>query len=839
MQTVSRLITHFIPTSYDLSLNIQRVDRKFSGAVTITGTSVDGKILLHAKGLNIQSVTINGKQASYASGINDEVELDHPELDAGEYVVVIDYTGVIDDQLHGLYPSYFTHEGVKKELLMTQFESHYAREMLPCVDEPEAKATFDVAVTTETGITVLGNMPVKSQTIENNTLVTTFDTTPRMSTYLLAIVMGELHSKTASTKSDVEVSVWATPAQTPESLDFALDHAVKTIEYFEDYFGTPYPLPKSDQVAVPDFSSGAMENWGLVTYRETALIVDPTTTSLSSKQYVATVIAHELSHQWFGNLVTMRWWNNLWLNESFANFMEYVAVDALHPDWNVWLDVASYEALMAYRRDAIDGVQPVQTDVRHPDEISTIFDGAIVYAKGGRLMNMMREYVGDEAFRAGLKRYFTDHAYGNTSETDLWEALSKSSGKDVGVLMDAWIKQSGFPVVSVSQIDTKLTLRQKQFFVGPSKATNKLWPIPLGANDISIPELMNESAVTIDHTVTGTLLLNSRNTAHFITNYDEKLRGGIIAAIRNGELSEMTRIQFANEQALLARGEVLSNASLVGLLQAYGDEDSEKVWTALAATIGELKKFVETDPDSEQRLRDFVGKIAAKQYTRLGWHTVDGEPEDDTKLRATIIGCMLYSEKPEVLESAKRLYDESPIESIDPELRPLILGTVMRHFETDEIVSTLSQIYRDSPLADLRDDIASALTSTRSELTIQHFIDKLKDTQFIRTQDTLRWYIYLLQNREGRESAWRWLQDNWSWIVENFGSDKSYDYFVRYSAGILSTRVHFDAFRTFFTPMQEEPALKRTIEMGLIDLEGRVGLIERDGAAVRKELANL
>lgn len=811
----------------------------FSGIVTITGTSADGKILLHAKDLDIQSVTINGKQASYASGVNDEIELDHPELDAGEHIVVIEYSGDINDQLHGLYPCYFTHDGAKKELLMTQFESHYAREMFPCVDEPEAKATFDVTVTTETGITVLGNTPVKSQAEKDGRLVTAFETTPRMSTYLLALVMGELHRKTARTAGDVEVSVWATPAQTPESLDFALDHAVKTIEYFENYFDVPYPLPKSDQVAVPDFSSGAMENWGLVTYRETALIADPATTSLSSKQYIATVVAHELSHQWFGNLVTMKWWNNLWLNESFANFMEYVAIDALHPDWNVWLDVASYEALMAYRRDAIDGVQPVQTDVHHPDEISTIFDGAIVYAKGGRLMNMMREYVGDKAFRAGLKNYFTEHAYGNTSETDLWDALSASSGKDVGALMNAWITQSGFPVVSASAENSKLTLRQKQFFVGPPKATNKLWPIPLGANDPSLPELMSESAVTIDRTSTDTLLLNAKNTAHFITNYDDTLRASIITAIQNGELTEMTRIQFANEQALLARGEVLSNASLVPLLQAYQNESSEKVWTALAATIGELKKFVETDPESEQRLRDFVGKLAEKQYERLGWHAKDGESEDDTKLRATIIGCMLYSERPEVLETAKSLYEATPVESLDPELRPLILSTVVRHFETSEIVTKFSQLYTDSPLADLRDDIASALTRTRVAGTIQHFIGKLTDTQFIRTQDTLRWYIYLLQNREAREDAWKWLQTNWGWIVETFGSDKSYDYFVRYSATTLFTREHLATYRDFFTPKLDQPALKRTIEMGLVDLEGRVGLIERDGPAVRQALADL
>ncbi|MCA9340722.1 MAG: aminopeptidase, partial [Candidatus Saccharibacteria bacterium] len=400
------------------------------------------------------------------------------------------------DQMHGIYPCYFEHDGVKKELIATQFESHYAREAFPCIDEPGAKARFNIQLTTKPDQTVLSNMPIDEQSVVEDKLVTRFKTTPRMSTYLVAFVVGELHRKTSRTTSGVEVNVWATPAQTAESLDFALDTAVKVIEFYDDYFGTAYPLPKSDHVALPDFTVGAMENWGLITYREIALLADPKIVSVSGRHYIATVIAHELAHQWFGNLVTMAWWNDLWLNESFATLMEYIAVDAIHPEWNIWLDFISNESIAALRRDSIQGVQSVQVDVNHPDEISTLFDGAIVYAKGARLLRMIQYYIGDESFRAGLKHYFGEHAYKNTVGNDLWVQLSDASGKDIAAIMNAWISQSGYPVVSVTRDGDSVTISQQQFFVGPHEPSEKLWPIPLNASIDSAPNLFDTRSAT-------------------------------------------------------------------------------------------------------------------------------------------------------------------------------------------------------------------------------------------------------------------------------------------------------------------------------------------------------
>jgi aminopeptidase N len=841
MKTVSRLIQQFIPDHYQLSLTLDRTHRTFNGVSTIYGVAVNDatSIVVHAKDLSIESVVIDGKMAEYSAGENDELTIVHPDMKNGKHTIVIAFNGTITDAMHGLYPCYYDHEGVKKELLATQFESHHAREVFPCIDEPEAKATFDVTLTTERDVTVLGNMPVKQQSIQNNLLVTSFDTTPRMSTYLLAWVTGELHRKTAVTKSGVEVNIWATPAQPASSLDFALDIATQTIDFFDEYFDTKYPLPKSDHVALPDFSSGAMENWGLITYREIALLADPATSSIDSKHYIAEVIAHELSHQWFGNLVTMEWWNNLWLNESFATLMAYIAVDHLHPEWQTWLEFSTAESIMALRRDAIDGVQPVQVDVNHPDEISTLFDGAIVYAKGARLLRMLQQYIGHDSFQAGLKSYFAKHAYKNTIGEDLWQELSAASGKDIAYFMNTWITQAGYPVVSASQTANTVTLTQRQFFVGPHTLSDKLWPIPLNSSCSEMPEVFDTQEITITRTHTTPLRFNVGDTAHFITHYDISLLQRLIDELQNGTLSPLDRLQLLNEQTLLARGGIITSAELLPLLSAYANEETESVWDIISMTIGELKKFVEDDEVSEKQLRAFSARLAKNQYERLGWIAKENELESDTKMRPTIIGLMIYGEDNDAINTAVTTYRSMQTEDLNPELRGLIISATVRHSGDDSVIDDLLDLYKSTSSADLQQDIACGITSTKNSRRISTNLNLIKNESIVRPQDAARWFVWTIRGREGRSIAWQWLQDNWSWVVKTFSGDKSYDDFPRYAASSLVTRTQLEEYRAFFGPMQDIAALSRVITMGISEIEGRVELIERDAPAVRDTLAKL
>ena len=839
MTSVTRLTDSFLPDNYDLTLELNGAERSFTGKVTISGTVQDAAthIGLHAKDLTITTVSVDDTVATFSEGRDDELLITSERIASGTHTVKVEFSGAITDAMHGLYPCYYEHSGVKKELFATQFESHHAREVFPCIDEPAAKATFDLQLITNTDQTVLSNMPITAQSLtDNGRQLTTFEPSPRMSTYLLAFVVGELQKKSAHTKDGTEVNVWSTPAHPTATLDFALDIATRTIEFYNEYFDTPYPLAKSDHVALPDFTVGAMENWGLITYRETALLADPKLTDIDSRHHIALVIAHELAHQWFGNLVTMEWWNDLWLNESFANLMEYVAIDALHPEWNIWLDYVTSESIMALRRDSIDGVQSVQVDVNHPDEIHTLFDGAIVYAKGGRLLRMIQQYVGHDAFRAGLKAYFAKHAYGNTVGDDLWDALEAASGKQIKHIMNTWISQPGYPVLTLSRDGDQLTLTQQQFFVGPHQPSNRLWPLPLNATSDALPSLMTEESLTV--TTNDPVQLNLEDGAHFITHYDKLSFDTLIEKVRDGSLDPIGRVQLLDEATLLARGGIMESADLLPLLEAYERETLEPVWSIVSVGLAELRKFVEGNDEAEQKLRELSATMAATEYKRLGWDQKPGEPEEDTKLRSLMISLSLYGEVPDALAKAKELYDTVALIELDAELRALVISSVARHGDA-KTVDDIMAVYKATQSIDLREAICIGVTSTRIPEKIIELLDGMKDPSIVRPQDVFRWFVYLVRGRDSREIAWQWLRDNWDWIEKTFAGDKSYDDFPRYSATGLVTQKQLQEYKDFFGPMTAKPALARTITMGISEIEGRIELIERDKAAVQAALLAL
>lgn len=833
MTKVPRLLDTFTPNHYNLTLDLTHAEEKeFSGTVIISGDSTSESISLHSKGLTIQSATIDNQPAEVSFGEFDELRLSQPNLENGNHTIHINFSGNITDAMHGLYPCYFTHDSVKKQLFATQFESHHAREVFPCVDEPAAKAEYDLTLITRPGITVLGNMPVKHQEENDNSLTTAFEKTPRMSSYLLAFVIGELHKKTARTKSGVEVNVWATPAQNENTLDFALDIATRSIDFYDEYFGVKYPLPKSDHVALPDFSSGAMENWGLITYRESCLLADPELTPESSRRFIATVIAHELSHQWFGNLVTMNWWNDLWLNESFANMMEYVAIDALQPDWHMWEDFATNEVTAALRRDSLDGVQSVQADVNHPDEISTLFDPAIVYAKGGRLLVMVRKLIGEEAFRAGLKSYFEKFAYKNTVGNDLWQELESASGQPIVNLMNTWISQPGLPVVSVSNSHDAATLSQERFFIGEHQPSDVLWPIPLFANQPLDVKILNQKETTIS--IEKPLQLNCGLSAHFVTKYDESSREYLLKNIT--KLPTLDKICILQDATILARAGFENSASLLPLALSLKTETNEKVFGMAASALSELRKFVDDNDTARDSLKKISGEFARATFEELGWDEKAGESDDDRERRTTALGLMMYSEDKEVLNEAKTRFDNNKLEDLPTEIRALIISANVRHFETPEMIENLFATYKNTPSNDLQNDIAIGLTSTKNPETAEKILANIKDSNIIRPQDASRWFVYLIRTRESRQIAWNWLKENWAWVEGTFGEDKSYDDFIRYAATALLTPNELDDFRQFFEPMMDIPALARTIKLGITEISARVELIERDKADVLSAL---
>lgn len=846
MKIVEHFIEKFVPENYNIFFDINRTEKSFSGNVAITGEALDNVISFHQKDLTIASVLLDNQNLDFkVDNQQESLSIDLPET--GTITLVIEFSGKITDNMTGIYPSYYTVDGMKKEVISTQFESHFAREAFPCVDEPEAKATFDLSIKFDQAADeiVLSNMPEVDAERRKETGLWTFDTTPRMSSYLLAFALGDLQGKTASSKNGTEVGVFSTKAHNPKTLDFALDIAVRVIDFYEDYFGVRYPIPLSYHVALPDFSAGAMENWGLVTYREVYLLVDENST-VKSRQNVALVVAHELAHQWFGNLVTMKWWDDLWLNESFANMMEYVSIDAIEPSWNIFEDFQTTGVPLALQRDATDGVQSVHVAVNHPDEINTLFDPAIVYAKGSRLMHMLRRWLGDDDFRAGLKIYFEKYQYSNTIGHDLWDALSEASGKDVAAFMDAWLEQPGYPVVTAEVVDDTLVLSQKQFFIGEGQDQNRIWPIPLNTNWTGLPETLTEERLAIPNFSQlaaqneGALRLNTANTAHYITNY----KGQLLKAVLNQltELDTTSKLQVVQERRLLAESGEIPYAELIPLLTKLTDETSYLVSEAIAQVVDGLDMFMDEGSEAQAEFKALVNRLMQKNYDRLGFEPQVGESDEDEMVRQKAISLMLYADNADAVAKAEEIFDahKENIESIPASIRLSVLANQVKHAETEELVSLYLDCYVNTNDGNFRRQLAAALSNTKEKATVERILGELKNKDVVKPQDlAMSWYRPFLNKDFSQGAFWNWACENWDWITSALGGDMSFDKFVIYPANTFKTPERLEEYKAFFEPQLDDMAISRNITMGIKEISARINLINTSKAAVESALAEL
>ncbi|XEO94175.1 M1 family metallopeptidase [Latilactobacillus sakei] len=840
MAELMRFYQSFQPEHYQVFLDINRAQKRFSGRTTITGMAKEAVVLIHQNGLVIETVSVAGQSVPFTVD-NDanalKVEVGQP----GEVTLVISYTATLTDSMMGIYPSYYEVDGVKKELIGTQFETNFARQAFPCVDEPEAKATFDLAIKFDEhdGETILSNMPEK-EVIDG---VHHFETTVRMSTYLVAFAFGELQGAQTQTKSGVQVGVFATKAHQANELDFALDIAKRSIEFFEDFYQTPYPLPHSWQLALPDFSAGAMENWGLVTYREAYLLLDSDNTALTTKHRVATVIAHELAHQWFGDLVTMQWWDDLWLNESFANMMEYVAIDALEPDWHIWESFQTSEAPAALQRDATDGVQSVHVQVKNPAEIDALFDSAIVYAKGARMLVMVRALIGDAALRAGLKAYFAAHQFGNATGADLWAALGKAANLDVGAIMNSWLEQPGYPVVTAKVVDGQLTLSQQQFFIGEGQEVGRQWQIPLKSNYAAAPLLMTDRELVLGdyaqlRAANGQpFRLNVGNESHFIVNYDQTLFDDILKD--SAEMTPIAQLQLLQDLRLLAEGRQINYADVVPVLAPFAKSDSNVVAEALYTVAGNLKKFVTAGETSEQHLRAFFDQLSSAQVARLGWTIQPTDTNDDQLMRPTVLSAALYAKNQAAIDAAHTLFqaNQDQLATLPAAIRVLVLMNEVQNFGNAALYSQLLKAYRQTSDASYKNDLSAALTRTTDPELITTLISKFEDAGTIKPQDLRAWFRGLLANDASQQATWDWIRNDWQWLEETVGGDMEFTTYITSIAAVFKTPERLAEFKAFFEPKLDTPGLTREITMDMKVIESRVALIESEKEKVNAAIA--
>ena len=840
MTEVKRFYETFHPEHYDIYLDISREKKIFHGKTVVIGEAQEELVKLNQKYLKITSVRVDQKKADFNYNDKDEV-INIEAGKVGKMKIEVDFEGKLTDTMMGIYPSYYEVDGEKKQLIGTQFETTFARQAFPCVDEPEAKATFALAIKFDEkpGESIISNQP--EEKFKDG--VHYFKPTLRMSSYLVAFVFGDMQKKLTRTKSGVEIGVFATRAHQAKELDFALDIAKRSIEFFEDFYETPYPLEHSYQVALPDFSAGAMENWGCVTYREAYLLLDPDNTSLEMKQLVATVIAHELAHQWFGDLVTMKWWDNLWLNESFANMMEYVAIDALEPNWKIWEMFQTSEVPAALQRDATDGVQSVHVMVNDPAEIDALFDSAIVYAKGSRMLVMVRALLGDEALRKGLKNYFAAHKYGNATGDDLWKALGEASGLDIGAIMHSWLEQPGYPVVNAKVEDGKLVLTQKQFFIGEGKEVGRKWQIPLNSNYAAVPKIMKDEKLVVgdyadliaDNGVP--FRLNVGNNSDFIVKYDKTLLDDILNHI--DELDAVDKLQLLQDFRLLAEGGHMSYADIVPLLPKFADSTSPIVNNALYRIMTTLRNFVTPDSKEEKDLKKLYNLLSEKQVKRLGLLPKAGESNDDNLTRPYVVAASLYTGNDETINGLHTIYSENSdnLEGISADIRSAVLVNEVKNFGNMTLFDKLLKKYQETSDASLKQDLCAGITSTKMPEIIDAIVDDFENSEIIKPQDLRAWYRNVLANPFGQEQAWNWIRLEWPWLEATVGGDMEFATFITVTANIFHTEERLNQFQDFFEPKINTPGLTREIKMDTKVIETKVNLVKKEQSAVNAAIA--
>jgi aminopeptidase N len=833
---VSRLFDQFQPQNYDLLLEVDSLTLTFKGTVVIRGKKVgrpSSRLTFHQKDLNITAASIlkHGKKAAEAiplSRINQQKTFDEVRLHTasllypGDYSITLEFNGVATKAMHGIYPCFYKHEDTDKRLIATQFESHHAREAFPCIDEPEAKATIDLSLITPLKETVLANTPIKKQEIRNKKLFTSFETTPVMSVYLLAFVYGELHCVTGDTRDGVKVSSWSTIAQPKDHLRYANEEAIKALEFFIDYFQTPFPLPKIDQVALPDFEALAMENWGLITFREVGLLADPKNRSLSGEQLITLVVAHELSHQWFGDLVTMKWWDDLWLNESFASIMENIAPDQMHPDWHQWEEFATSRVISCSHRDIYKDVQSVGVDVHHPDDISTLFDPAIVYAKGARLISMLFEFVGEDNFRSGLEHYFKKHEYANSTRHDLWEALGSVSHANIDKLMTPWISQPGQPLLRVKRDGNKLKLSQKRFLMDGDDTTS-IWPIPLLTDQDLKLKMLDKQQAEIEYAGANTPIFNINGSGHYIVSYeDQNARDYVIEQVKSQSVSSISRITIMNDMFLLSRANEFKLEDLLKLIEKCPQEPRDAVWTMFMRIVGQAQTLTDGDEQVEVSIKRYKQSLAKYWYDKLGWDDKHDDNPNTKHLRSTALSLSLAGENTDAISKALQLFSSAKnVEALPAEQRAMLITTAVRHGKP-EAIEKLMKEYVESPSPDVQQSIASALCSTKNNDVAKQIIKwGLSKNGVVRQQDYDHWFAYLMRNHYTRELAWEWFTSSWDRLIDMFSGGKHMEYFIWYSAGPLSTREWQSKFESFFKPKINIPGLKRNINIAFSEIDSR------------------
>ena len=886
-----RLSKKIVPIKYDIRLRPDLENFTFSGIETITLNILKKtKVLtLHCKEIEIDTASIvlkNEKKFATKITYNKKREtatfLFPKSITIGKTKLTLVFRGILNDKMRGFYRSKYHLGGKEHHMATTQFEATDARRAFPCFDEPAQKAIFHISlIVPKNKIAISNTLPVSVREHEAGHDIVKFFPTPKMSTYLLAFIVGDfeyLESKTrrrqsygGQAKNGTRVRVYTTPGKKHQA-KFALDCAVKILEFYEKYFDITYPLLVLDMVAIPDLASGAMENWGAVTYRESALLVDAKHSSISNKQWVALVIAHELAHQWFGNLVTMEWWTHLWLNEGFASYISYLAVDKLFPKWDIWTQFSTNDLGVALRLDALFNTHPIEVEVHHPSEIGEIFD-AVSYSKGASIIRMLADYLGEKDFRDGLRYYLKKHSYKNTETLHLWQAFEKVSlghsrtgeaKKPVAKIMHNWTSKPGYPFVKANIKNNQLFLSQERFFASPiSKKKSKdprqggasktIWQVPISIQNknktqkhflsrLSQAVEPRRSDFSAEKYATAKKVVSSENwlkinfgeAGFYRTAYSKELLERLVKPVQNKILSPRDRLGIIRDLFALAEAGVIPTTDALEFLKAYKKEDNYTVWLELAMGLARLEQLLARRSLGEVGLQKLTLALFSPVAKRLGWSKRKNEIHTDTLLRSLSISRAGHvGDKNIIAEARKRFAKIIKGGRINPDIRGSVYGIVATRSGVKEY-NQFIKLYKKETLHEEKNRIGNALGDF-SNPKILKLACEFAMSKNVRIQDTVDILSSVGVNPKGRDIWWSFLQKNWKTLVSRYGEGGFTIGRAVKAIGGSAEAKHLNSIKKFFKTHQA-PGAKRAIDQLLERLEGNIAWLKRDKKEISRFL---
>ena len=817
-----RLPRNIVPTRYEVTLEPDLENATFTGSVSISCSADNAAaIVLNAKHLEISGVSVDGHPCEWS--LHEQTERLIIDATAnGDVRIDVAFSGVLNDRLRGFYRSRFKDaDGKEHVIATTQMQSTDCRAAFPCFDEPDFKAVFAITLIAPREMLAISNgIEIARRDLGDGRSEIKFSDTMKMSTYLVAFIVGPLEATEARVVNGVPVRVVHLPGKA-DLASFGLDAGAYCLNWFHNYYGIPYPAEKVDLVALPDFAAGAMENVGCVTFREVLLLLDEDTATTVDKLHVAEVIAHELAHMWFGDLVTMKWWNGIWLNEAFATFMGVAACDAFLPELQRWTTFGLDRA-MAFEVDSLESTRPIEFEVRSPEDSEGMFD-LLTYEKGGSLLRMLELYLGPDRFRAGVSHYLKRHAYGNTETNDLWDALEEVVNNDGGEavpvrrLMDSWIWQKGYPLVSASVDGDELVLRQQRFGFSPNAKHDTLWVIPI---HVSVDGVV--SKVLLDATEArlaisspeATVVVNAGGSGNFRISYSPDL----LARLSGATLAAMTTLEryvLVDDAWSAVQAGRMSVREFLDFVQMFRDETDLAVWQAIGTGLRMAARVL---PDSaSDRFAGYVSDLTAPMRKRLGWVPAAHETGLLRQLRGLLVNLAgTVGADPDVVRNSRELWDRSKTSAVDPELLAAVTEVIAATGDAADFTD-IQNLYATSPSPQDAIRYLYALGAFNDAELVQRAAD-FAFSDSVRAQDAPFFLQRITTNRVHGHIAWKSISSRWDEANERFPINS----IIRMVSGVKML-VHPGAvndvqefFKTHEIP-QATLTLRQTLEMQLVN----------------------